>query len=133
MSAVQIVERLLLDAPKVTNSIGIGTIAQPVEPPFIVLSHVYEAQDTLLQSAVEHYDTRVSVEIIARDAIACDRQAEAVKTCLGYVVHQTVGSGTRRWTDVCILKAGGDIYDYDDAKTVYRRVVDFNVRWKPYL
>lgn len=133
MSALQIVERLLKDAPNVTDQIGIGMIAQPTQAPFIILTSVHEAQEVLLATATEHYDTRVSVEIITRNAIECDRQTEAVKACLGYVIHQTVGSGTRRWTDVCILKSGGDVFDYDDAREVFRRIVDFSVRWKPVL
>ena len=131
MSAFQIVERLLKQAPGVADNIGIGMIEQPVEPPFIILTGISESQHSLINSAVDHFETRVSVEIITRNAIDCDRQAEAVKACLSYVVHQRVGSGTTSWEDVCCFKTGSDVFDYDDARTVYRRIIDYMVQWKP--
>lgn len=131
MSAIRIVERLLRDDASVTDNIELVAMTQPVQPPFIVISHVSEEQVALLASQVEHFKTRVSVEIMATYAIECDRQSEAVKRCLGEVVHQRVGIGVNSWNDVCILKAGGDTLDYNDDRSVFRRTIDFYVSWKP--
>lgn len=128
MSATRIVERLLRADPKVTDNVGIGMIPQPTEPPFIVITHVYEGQQLHLARAVDHFDTRVSVEIISRNAIECDQQAAAVIACLSSVIHEDV---SRVATDVCIAKAGSDVLDYNDEREVYRRIIDFSVRWKP--
>jgi len=131
MSAIRIVERLVKADPAVKNNIELIAMTQPTQPPFIVISHVAESQESLLASQVEHYETRVSVEVMATSAIECDRQGEAVKHCLGYVIHQRVGVGVNSWSDVCIRKAGGDTIDFNDERTVYRRTIDFYVRWKP--
>jgi hypothetical protein len=132
MSAIIIVGKLLHAAPNVTKTIEIGRMKQPMQVPFIVLYHTYESQDVLLVSAVERYETRVSVEIVTDDAIECDRQAEAVKACLSYVAHRDVSNGSDPgWEDVSCFKAGGDVFDYDDERTVYRRVIDYRVQWKP--
>lgn len=132
MSAVMIVGKLLFAAPNVTKNIEIGRMKQPMQAPFIVLYHTFELQDYFLPSAVEHYETRVSVEIVTENAIECDRQAEAVKACLSYVAHRDVANGySPGWVDVCCFKAGGDVYDYNDEREVYRRVIDYRVRWKP--
>lgn len=131
MSAIRIVERLLKADSAVTNNIELVAMTQPTQPPFIVISHVAESQDSFIHTAVDHFETRVSVEIMAASAIECDRQSEAVKRCLGYVIHQRVGTGINSWIDVCIRKAGGDTLDYNDERTVYRRTIDFYVRWKP--
>ena len=124
--------RLLLADPNVTDNVFHTMARQPVQAPFIVVSHVYEGQTAFVAGAVEHYDTRISVEFITENAVECDQQSAAVKACLGNVIHQDVSNGDDPgWTDVCSLKAGGDILDYDDARTVYRRVIDFNISWKP--
>lgn len=131
MSAIRIVERLLKADSAVTDNIELVAMTQPTQPPFIVISHVAESQESLLAHQVEHFETRVSVEVMAATAIECDRQSEAVKTALGAVIHQRVGAGINSWSDVCIRKAGGDTLDYNDDRTVYRRTIDFYVRWKP--
>lgn len=134
MSAVIIVGKLLFADPAVTNNIDIAMMRQPMRRTFIIISHVYEGQEYLLSGAVEWYETRVSVAIHADNAIACNKQAEAVNACLAYVAHQRVEddeSPPGGWKDVCIYKAGVDVLDYDDARTIYRRIIDYTVRWKP--
>lgn len=130
MSGVQICSRLLDDSSAVAAPVHIGLVTQPTVPPFICVSHVYEGQEVVLRGAAPKFETRVSVSIFTADAIECDRLAEAVKNTLGYVVHQRVGSGTTAFRDVSILKTGGDIFDYNDERTAYRRVIDFMVRWQ---
>lgn len=130
MSAIQIVDRLLRADAKVTNSVHIATAGQKQLPPFIIISHVHEMQEIVVAGAVREYVARVSVAIFTSDAIECDRQAEAVKDCLGFVAHQTVGSGTKAWRDVSIMKAGNDTLDYNDDRNAYRRTIDYYVRWR---
>ena len=134
MSAVSLVMRILQDDPKIVANVFYAMAAQPSDRPYIAVSLVHESQVVTLPTAVDHFRSRVSVSIVTDSPIECDRIAACVIRCLGYVIHRDItdsdDSSPMQWEDVSILKASGDMLDFNDERETYRRIIDFNVDWK---
>lgn len=136
MSATAIAVRLLL-ADEDLNSAVAGRVYPVVAPqtktlPYLVVSLVYESQDVVLDGQRDGYSSRVSVHCVADKPEAADRLGELVKRALSCVIHQTVNDGASQPMAVAtVLKNGTDLLDFNDDRTVFRRLLDYDFRWTP--
>ncbi len=136
MSATAIAVRLLL-ADEDLNLAVSGRVYPVTAPqaktlPYVVASLVYEAQDRVLQGQRDGYSSRVSVHCVADKPEAADRLGELVKQALSCVIHQTVSDGASQPMAVAtVLKDGTDLLDFNDDRTVFRRLLDYSIRWTP--
>jgi hypothetical protein len=136
MSALRIVLALLRSSPDLVATTG-GSIFPVIKPqgtslPNVSVSLVSESEDQHLAGATGNYDARVSVACHAASMMAADSLAELVKSLLGNITNMIVADGespTGALGATTIMKADTDFTDYADDFTVFRRVVDFDVRW----
>lgn len=132
MSALAIVIRVLTDDDSV--SAPAYPIVAPAGStlPNIVVSMIHEDQDVVLAGQREGYEAGVSIACHDATAGAADRLGEAVKSALGSIIEQTINDSTSTAFAVAtIWKDGTDLTDYADDLSVFRRVIDFAVRWRP--
>jgi hypothetical protein len=101
--------------------------------PHLVVTLLSEEDAQMLDGAGGYPESRVSVECIADTATAADALGEAVKGALEDVTNQVVGeidSSPSLAVVATVYKAGADITDAADDRSVFRRVLDFMVRWR---
>jgi hypothetical protein len=137
MSALTTVIAILVEddaiAAVVSNRIYPVVATQGAPRPHLVVSLVSEEDEQMLSGAGGYPESRVSVECIADTATAADALGEAVKGALGDVTHRTVGeidASPSLAVTATVYKAGADITDAADDRSVFRRVLDFMVRWR---
>lgn len=139
MSALAIVTTLLRrDGPlagHVADRVFPVVAPQGAARPYVIARTIAEDDEQILSGAARYYESRVEVQVIADSATTADAIGEVVKTALEDVTAMTVlddasPAGTIA-TSVTIVKAGADVSDHSADRTVFRRVLDFTVRWRP--
>lgn len=137
MTALQILLRLLLDDSGVTQIVGdrVFPVLRPqgTDMPAIAVSSLHEDQDVTLSGHRQAFTNRVSVECFAADVATADGLGEAVKSALE-VAHIELLDDDASPPDVVarvdfIVKDGADILDFSEDRRVFRRVIDFRMRW----
>lgn len=136
MSATAIAVRLLLAdedlAAAVSNRVYPVVAPQEKALPYIVVSLAYEDQDVVLEGQRDGYSSRVSIHCVADEAPAADRLGEAAKRALTSITHQTVtDANDTPFAIASVLKQGTDLIDFNEARTVFRRLMDYSIRWIP--
>jgi len=130
MSALAITREIL--AAPVSAPVYIVVAPQTVTMPFIVLSLVHEAQDHVLEGANPAFFSRVSVACHGNSPAEAEILAEEAKAALEVVINRQVmagGSPPSPRAGATMWKEGTDVFDYDDAHTVFRRIMDWRLRW----
>ena len=141
MSAITLTIRQLLATPAIVAEVGQNVfpvkIPQGTSPPYIVVALVGE-DETLrhLGGAGGEFGARVSVACMAGDATSADYIAENVKLAIGDLLNVEVfDPGTSPPERLGIIvqtdKAGAEVFDWSEDGSVFRRMSDFNVRWRP--
>ena len=133
MSATAIVIRLLLEDSAVTAEPFPVVIPQTASLPCIVVNLVSEQQDHVIEGAQPVFDSRVSVACHGATPDEANDLGEAVKRCLEGVISWEVENGDSPpgiWGTATIWKAGSDMTDFNEQRTVFRRVIDWRVRWQ---
>jgi hypothetical protein len=137
-SALQLVrETLLTDASIMgeVDSIFAIKAKQGSALPYLVLDLV--AEDEFLRSlsgAAGQYEARVSVAAHAASASAADYLAELVKASIGDRLNCEVFDGASppaRLGTIETWVAGASAFDWSEDGKVFRRLVDYGVRWRP--
>jgi hypothetical protein len=131
MSALAVVIHLLGADQTIGAEAYPVVIPERAALPCIVVNLIAEDQNVVLNGSQNSYASRVSVACHAGTATAANALGEAVKSCLGGVINAAVDIGESPALEIgaTILKAGTDLTDYSDDRTVFRRILDFNVRW----
>lgn len=134
MSATQIAIHLLLDDPSVVNLVGdrVFPVAAPqVEnQPYIAVSLVWEEQESVLAAHRDTFISRVSFACVANSLALADTIGEAVKGAMTDVVNVAVLNATGESIgDATAWKDGTDMTDFTDDRSVFRRLLDFRLRW----
>lgn len=136
MNALTILRRLLIEDSDVAAAVD--TRVYPVsrtqsDPlPALVIHSVYEDQDIVLAGARQGFENRMSVECIAGSAGAAHDLGEAVKSALQCIIHQPLYSDDSPpvlEAVATIWKEGSDSSDFTEEPRVFRRIVDFRMRW----
>lgn len=135
MNAVTlVVRRLLADAgvaALVDTEVFPVLAPQGFAAPHIVVSLVHEDADVVLEGHRNGFFSRVSVQCKAADVSAAIDIGEAVKSALA-IVNEPVYSGATPPVEIGTItcwKEGTDITDYGDDRSVFRRLLDYRVRW----
>lgn len=137
MSAVALATQLLLQDSGVSSRVGDavfpGEAPQDQALPYIVTRLVSESSNYVLTGTTGAFDARVEVSCHARSFGACDALGEAVKVALSDVLNQPVTYGDDSPPDymgtVTMWKTATDMSDVSPDRKVFRRVMDFRVRW----
>ncbi|HEV7344556.1 MAG TPA: DUF3168 domain-containing protein [Devosia sp.] len=134
MSAIKLAIHLLLDDAGITGLVGtdVYPVAAPQEKglPYIAVSLVWEEQETILAGHLDAYTSRVSFACVAASLSAADAIAEAIKDAMSGVVNTNVLDGQgQRMATVTAWKEGTDMTDYTEDRTVFRRLLDYRMRW----
>ena len=132
MSATAILYRLLTDDPTVTAPVYPIVIPQDAKLPCLVVTLVHEDQQIVIERAQNGFRSRVSVACHGADPDATNDLGEAVKRSLETVIHRQImtdASPPQVQTVATVMKAGSDMFDYDDSRTVFRRTIDFHLNW----
>lgn len=136
MSATQIVQRLLMADPGVaayaSDRVYPGRIPQEAEVPNIMVSLVSEEQDIDLSGHKDGYESRVTIACHAEHYAIADAMGEEVKACLAQAIHLPVygdESPPNLIATVTAWKTTTDLIDHDDERTLFRRIMDFRIRW----
>lgn len=137
MSATKITISMLLANIPIGERIGNKVFAvrapQGVAAPWVVVTLVSEPEGQTLAGASGQFVSRVAVAVHAPDASAADEIGELVKACLGNRTNyrvMAIDDPTRLLGTVTTNKAGGDILDFSDDRSIARRSIDFTVRWQ---
>jgi hypothetical protein len=136
-SAIRLVrEHLLADSDVMAEVDHVFPIRakQGTRPPFLVLGLVHEDEwIRALTGASGQYEARVSVACHAKTALEADTIAEVVKESLGDFAGDvfTTDSPSVRLGTMDTWKSGAEVFDWSDDGSVFRRIVDFGVRWRP--
>lgn len=132
MSAVAIAMQALVASNSVKAVVGTSPVrAYPlVAPqgaafPNIVVYLVAEDDEQMMDGPALWARSRVSVECRANAAAAALDLGQTVITAIGGTTNATLAGKT-----ATIWQAGSDYSDFNDDHTVFRRIVDFNVRWR---
>lgn len=133
MSALKLVRTILLadgDVMGEADQVFVVRAKQGTPPPFIVLGLVGETEWLrALAGAAGQYEARVSVACHAVSAAAADAMAETVKGVLGDLTGHVVMDGATRLGEVETWVSGASMFDWSEDGSVYRRIVDFGLRW----
>ena len=123
MNALKILQTVLsgLDAP-------VYPIVMPETAglPCIVTSLISERANSRLDDLAGQYEARVRVTCHAASPADVMEIGEEVKAVLLQTVQTRLDSGN---VLVNVFKATTDLTDYDDGRTVFRRLTDFTVQW----
>lgn len=138
MSALDIVRRLLLadaDVMAEADAVFVVRAKQGVAPPFIVLDLVGENEFLRnLAGSGGQWDSRVSVACHAARAADADAMAETVKLAIGDLNEYPVGDGASPETVLATVQtwmASASLFDWSEDGSVFRRLVDYGIRWRP--
>jgi hypothetical protein len=131
LSATKAVIALLLDAAPVAAIVGTRIYPvmapQAVALPYIVVTMVNEDSEYALIGATGGRQSRVEVACHASSFGAVELLAEAVIGAAEAVIHETVGA--EELGPVTMYKQGTDLADISEDRSVFRRLMDFVVRW----
>lgn len=137
MNAVALIVRCLLNDIGVTDLVEheVYPIAAPqgFTAPHCVVTLLHEDADVTLNGHRAGFLARVSVQCMARNAPAAINIGEAVKAALTLIndpVYSAAVPPVEVGTVTC-WKEGTDITDYTADRSIFRRVLDFRVRWTP--
>lgn len=132
MSATRILLGLLTDALADEAEAYPLVAPQNALLPFITVTQVHEGQQMLIDGATDMFQSRLSIACHARSAAGADGLAESVKAALDYVANREVvtGSPAAPVGRVTVWKEGTDVSDYSDDRSVFRRTLDFRLRWE---
>lgn len=138
MSAMSLVSQVLeADATVMAevNAVFAIRAKQGAALPYLVLGLVSEDEWLrALAGAGGQWEARVSVACHAVTALQADHIAEVVKAALGDLLNHDVLSGDSpavRLGTVETWMSGASVFDWSDDHSVFRRIVDFGVRWRP--
>lgn len=137
MSALEITTAALVAAPAVAAIVGDGdspptlaiypvAVPKAYSRPCLVVSLTAELDGQMISGAAGYVESRVQVQCLADDPTAANDLGEVAKFALGNIVKQTVGGVSH----VDIYNAETDFTDISEDRSVYRRVLDFYLRWK---
>lgn len=129
MSAVNITTQALLAAAGVTALVGQrinpGPFPQSETYPAIAVHLVSEPDEYLLQGAAQYFESRVSIECGGTTFGSVDTLGEAVKTALS-----DIHLGAYAGKTATFYKEATDATDYSDETEIYRRILDYQIRWR---
>jgi len=137
MSALEITITALKAAPAVAAIVGDGEspeafrihafeVPQAFARPCLVASLLSESEDQMVGGAGGYFESRVQVQCLADDPAGANDLGEVVKAALSDITKQAIAGAT----SVDIWKAGADYTDVSADRAVYRRILDFYVRWR---
>lgn len=136
MNALTIFRQLLAENSGVTDLVDtriyVAMRKQNDPLPALVIRSVYEDQDIVLAGARQGFENRMSVECIAASAGAAQDLGEAVKAALESVIHHSILSDESPPTveaKATCWKEGTDILDFTEEPEIFRRIIDFRMRW----
>lgn len=138
MSAIDIVRRLLLADPNVmakSDAVFVVRAKQGVRPPFILLDLVGEHEFLRdLAGSGGQWESLVSVACHATEAADANAMAETVKLAIGDLNEHQVTDGGSPATVLATVQtwmASASIFDWSEDGSVFRRLVDYGIRWRP--
>lgn len=99
---------------------------QTVPSPYIVMNIVGGSDGKKLDGQEQYPVARIAVECCAQTGTEAYNIGEAVKAALLDKIKDTVLT----FKDVDVVFADTDLTDYDDARTMARRILHFRVRWR---
>lgn len=133
MSAVTVLIAKLVGTASITNIVGSGGIhyaiaPQSAAPPFLLIRRVDEDDEIMLDGVSGLRETRLSIECAAEgsDTAGIETLGEALISALSATAKESVGGAT----DVEFWKAGTDITDYAEDRSIVSRIIDFYMRWR---
>jgi hypothetical protein len=107
---------------------------QGTPPPFIVLDLVGESEFLRnLAGSGGQWDSRVSVACHAARAADADAMAETIKSAIGDLNEYPVGDGGSPEAVLATVQtwmASASVFDGSEDGSVFRRLVDYGVRWR---
>lgn len=128
MSALSIAMRLL--KAELTVPVYPLVVPQTAALPCVVVTVVHEAQDFVLEGANPAFLARLSIACHAADAVGMDALGEQVKNALETVINRALGDASGLPADgATCWKEGTDVTDFSDDRTVFRRIMDWRMRW----
>lgn len=130
MSALRIAREVLTSA--VTAPVYMVVAPQTADLPFIVLTLIHESQDIVLDGANPGFFSRITVACHGSTPAAAEVIAEEVKGILEATVNLMLTDGSSppvQWAGATFFKEGTDLHDYSDDRTVFRRIMDWRLRW----
>lgn len=133
MSALKILVDLLQEDSTVAAEIYPVVSAQNAQMPLIIVNLVFEEQTLVISHAQPWFLARVRVACHAASAAEVNALGEAVKRSLENTIARELMDGEsppQPWAEATIWKDGFDTSDHDDGRTVFRRIIDFQCRWK---
>jgi hypothetical protein len=130
MSAVAITIQALKAAATVTAVTTTARIYPMVAPqgatyPNIVVHLISENDTQMVDGPALWAESRVSVECRANSASSALDLGQVVVTAIGGTTNASLAGKT-----ATIWQSGSDYSDYSDDRTVFRRIVDFTLRWR---
>ncbi len=136
MTATTILIRLLVENSTVASIAGdrIFGVQRPQNSalPAIVVTPVYEDQDVALDGHREAYTSRMEVQCVGSSVVAADVLAEAVKGALAVANTELLNDDSPPAVEALVqyvIKNGAEVFDYTETPAVFRRLMDFNLRW----
>ncbi len=136
MSAVLIVSTLLRRDGDVVAIVGdrVFSIVAPqgAPAPHVVLGMSGERDEQILVGAGRYPETRATVACIATTPTAAIELGETVKRAIEDINSAVVDNDSPAAFrfEATIFKDGADVTDHSDDRTIFRRVIDFRVRWR---
>jgi hypothetical protein len=128
MSALTIIVRLL--KAELATPVHALAVPQTATLPCVVVNVIHEDQDFVLEGANPAFLARLSIACHGADAASMDALGEHVKTTLEAVINRTlVDSLGHAWAGAKCWKEGTDVSDFSDDRTVFRRIMDWRIRW----
>lgn len=134
-SALRLIRQVLVADANVmaeANAVFAIKAKQGSAPPFIVIDLVSEEEFLrALAGGSGQYEARVAVACHSKSASGADAMAETVKAAIGDLLNYPVIEAGIPLGTVETWMAGASTFDWSEDGTIYRRIVDFGVRWKP--
>jgi hypothetical protein len=137
MSATRIAILALLGDPLLESLVDTRIYAvsapQGATFPYLVVSLVSELDEQMLAGAGVYPEARVSIACVAKSAAEADAIGEAVKLAIQDTTNAPITDGESPpgfSATATIMKEATDFQDHSDDRSVFRRVMDFSVRWR---
>lgn len=137
MSALAIAVTRLMDIGAISAVVGSGIfpVATPQgQPaPYYLINLVDEPDEQMLAGAGGYYNSRIQIDCIGSSAAQANKMAELLKAnfpCVKAAIQLDNESPPNTARDVDISKADTDYTDAADDRSVFRRVLDFYIRWR---
>lgn len=124
LTASEIVINALLQAPAIVRLVGDRVTSAPLPPeyarPAIMVVHVGESEGYTLAGADGYPLSQIQTEIISSNSASeAERIGKAVVAAL-----KDYRKGT-----IKVMKGNGDLSEYDREEALFRRIIDWMVRW----